>query len=423
MAEFTDERELEVIINTAKVGITPEQAGDITTNNQKLSYLLGFTQQQAEDIEANNEKVSAIHTLTAEQITDIQNNNDKISYTDAELVQTLAEQIESGTGQTVDVQAALDNAPAPSVSNPFTTLAQLNAMNTHSGMQNNPHRVTKAQVGLGSADDTADADKPVSTPQQDALDLKANASDVLTPVPADAVFTDSEYSHPATHAPSIIAQDATNRFATDADLSNLSQNTAHRTNVGNPHAVTVAQAGGETGVEIQARVDLHEGKQDNPHNVQKHQVGLDRAENTTDLEKVVSTQTQSALDLKADASRVLTQVPVGAEFTDTVYEHPATHPASMITEEIDHRFMTDLEKTNANLGYIHSMREGENPHLTTASMLGLGNVDDTSDLDKPISDATQAAIDAIEVPDLPNIEPEIIAVSTPIAVAMAIALG
>ena len=36
----------------------------------------------------------------------------------------------------------------------------------------NPHAVTKAQVGLGSADDTADANKPVSTPQQTALDLK-----------------------------------------------------------------------------------------------------------------------------------------------------------------------------------------------------------------------------------------------------------
>ena len=42
----------------------------------------------------------------------------------------------------------------------------------------NPHAVTKAQVGLGNVDDTADADKPVSTAQQTALDLKA---DLISP--------------------------------------------------------------------------------------------------------------------------------------------------------------------------------------------------------------------------------------------------
>jgi hypothetical protein len=38
----------------------------------------------------------------------------------------------------------------------------------------NPHSVTKTQVGLGNADDTSDANKPVSGPQQTALDLKAD---------------------------------------------------------------------------------------------------------------------------------------------------------------------------------------------------------------------------------------------------------
>lgn len=48
----------------------------------------------------------------------------------------------------------------------------------------NPHGVTKAQVGLGSVDNTSDIDKPVSTATQDALDLKANAEDaVLTGIP------------------------------------------------------------------------------------------------------------------------------------------------------------------------------------------------------------------------------------------------
>lgn len=42
----------------------------------------------------------------------------------------------------------------------------------------NPHAVTKTQVGLGNADNTSDAAKPVSTAAQTALNLKANDSAV-----------------------------------------------------------------------------------------------------------------------------------------------------------------------------------------------------------------------------------------------------
>lgn len=40
----------------------------------------------------------------------------------------------------------------------------------------NPHSVTKAQVGLGNVDNTSDANKPISTLTQTALDLKLNIS-------------------------------------------------------------------------------------------------------------------------------------------------------------------------------------------------------------------------------------------------------
>lgn len=50
----------------------------------------------------------------------------------------------------------------------------------------NPHSVTKAQVGLGNVDNTSDADKPISTATQDALDLKADSADLGT-----AAYTDS----------------------------------------------------------------------------------------------------------------------------------------------------------------------------------------------------------------------------------------
>ena len=44
---------------------------------------------------------------------------------------------------------------------------------SHLANTNNPHSVTKSQVGLGNVDDTSDADKPISTATKTALDGKA----------------------------------------------------------------------------------------------------------------------------------------------------------------------------------------------------------------------------------------------------------
>lgn len=41
-------------------------------------------------------------------------------------------------------------------------------------------------------------------------------------------------------------------------------------------------------------------------------------------------------------------VPADAKFTDTVYKHPSTHVASMITQDATHRFVSDVEKAKWN---------------------------------------------------------------------------
>ena len=55
--------------------------------------------------------------------------------------------------------------------------ANKTAIDEHVAKQDNPHKVTAAQVGLGKVDNTADSEKPVSTAQQAALDLKQDKSD------------------------------------------------------------------------------------------------------------------------------------------------------------------------------------------------------------------------------------------------------
>lgn len=53
----------------------------------------------------------------------------------------------------------------------------------HLANYNNPHRVTKEQVGLGNVDNTSDLDKPISTATQAALDEKLDTADLPTRLP------------------------------------------------------------------------------------------------------------------------------------------------------------------------------------------------------------------------------------------------
>lgn len=62
--------------------------------------------------------------------------------------------------------------------------------NIHIARVDNPHGVTATQVGLGNVDNTSDANKPISTAVQTALDLKANAHNAtLTGAPTAPTAT------------------------------------------------------------------------------------------------------------------------------------------------------------------------------------------------------------------------------------------
>ncbi|NCB66834.1 MAG: hypothetical protein EOM48_11815, partial [Bacilli bacterium] len=74
-------------------------------------------------------------------------------------------------------QLSAVNQPIVDTGNYFTTdntNAALQELGAHKASTTNPHGVTKLQVGLGNVDNTSDADKPVSTAQQTALNLKAD---------------------------------------------------------------------------------------------------------------------------------------------------------------------------------------------------------------------------------------------------------
>ncbi|WP_370045464.1 MULTISPECIES: hypothetical protein [Salipiger] len=133
----------------------------------------------------------------------------------------------------------------------------------------------KADVGLGNADNTSDADKPVSTAQQLALDGKASA--------AQGALADSSVQ------PGDLASVATSGSSDDLSegASNLLMTAAERSKLGGVEAGAdvspVASVAGKTGA-----VSL--GKAD---------VGLGSADNTSDADKPVSTAARAALDRAA----------------------------------------------------------------------------------------------------------------------------
>lgn len=55
-------------------------------------------------------------------------------------------------------------------------LAEKYEIDSHAGRTDNPHSVTKAQVGLANVDNTSDANKPISTATQNALNAKVDTS-------------------------------------------------------------------------------------------------------------------------------------------------------------------------------------------------------------------------------------------------------
>jgi hypothetical protein len=125
---FTDARvsaNSAVTANTAKVGITTQQASDITTNNAKV----GITTQQAADITTNNAKVG-ITTTQADAITA---NSAKNSYPTDDA--TKLSGIEAGAE--VNVQANWNetdtNSDAYIIGKPTIPTAAVDSVNTQTG--------------------------------------------------------------------------------------------------------------------------------------------------------------------------------------------------------------------------------------------------------------------------------------------------
>jgi len=227
--------------------------------------------------------------------------------------------------------------------------------------------VTKSMVGLGNVDNTSDASKPVSTATQAALDLKANSADI-TELSQDAVNTaltaGSGITKTYNDSANTITVAVDSTIATKTYADNAASTAVAAVVNSAPEALntlkeladaltadesTAASLATLVGTKAPLASPTFTGT---VQGITKSMVGLGNVDNTSDSNKPVSSATQTALDAKlASATAASTYAPIASPtFTGTVSGVTKAH-------------------------------------------VGLGNVDNTADSDKPVSTATQTALD------------------------------
>ncbi len=127
--------------------------------------------------------------------------------------------VNSVFGRTGDVTAQNGDYTAGQVgADPAGSAATVQAnLTTHINNTSNPHAVTKSQVGLGSADNTSDVDKPVSTAQAaaDAVVLSSAQSY------ADAIKAGLAWKSPSARIATTVAGTLTTSFVNGATIDGI----------------------------------------------------------------------------------------------------------------------------------------------------------------------------------------------------------
>ena len=136
--------------------------------------------------------------------------------------------IPSATTSNAGVMSATDKTKLDGLKDQAGITSDIDAvqtnLETHINNKSNPHEVTKDQVGLSEVDNTSDANKPISTATQNALNSKFNASDgnalkqTIENMP-NLVVTEGRLSHKNSGISlSLIQQDLKDQANTDSIL-------------------------------------------------------------------------------------------------------------------------------------------------------------------------------------------------------------
>jgi len=241
----------------------------------------------------------------------------------------------------------------------------------------------KTNLGINNVDNTSDANKPISTLTQAALDLKENAANksiVTTLGTSDVLFPTQKAVKTYVDA-AIATTTIADASITDAKIISVSANKL---------TGIVPVANGGTGANTIAAA--------------KTNLALNNVDNTSDANKPISTLTQTALDLKENAANksIVTTLGTSDVLFPTQNAVKTYVDAAIATTAIADASVTDAKIISLNAskltGIVPVANGGTGASTIAAAKtnLGLNNVDNTTDINKPISTLTQAALDLKE---------------------------
>ena len=257
----------------------------ITHNDQTLSEVLEGIKQDASTTSSN---LNAEITRAKEAETAIQHN--------------LESETNRATQAEATIQSNLDN---------------------HKADTNNPHKVTKAQVGLSNVDNTSDINKPVSVAQQNAINqAKQEVRDII-----------DEYTI-------------------------------------NGHKIS-----------------------ENPV-LNKTDIELDQVDNTSDLDKPISTATQQELNKKAPInSPIFTGIPEVETSPDPEDSSQRIPSTNWVRGRIDEKF----NSINGDLD--EHIKDYQNPHRVTPEQIGTYDEHEIDDLLDNKADLVDGKVPSSQLPN------------------------
>lgn len=291
--------------------------------------------------------------------------------------------------------------------------------------------LNKNDVGLNNIDNTSDINKPISNATQTALNNKENilikgnitSNDItitggVGSIIGSGVVLSLNSNGRTRHFSG--SEDVTNTISLQANIGDIYFNTAtgvvyQKSNLTFPSGLSYITLPSGTWVKL------------GDFTLNKSKVGLSNVDNTSDINKPISTATQTALDGKENTltkgNITSTDITItggtGAIIGGGVsLSLSSTGRARLLYGTVD---VTNAVSATANFGdlYINSTSKAvyQKTNLSfpngltyivttdatwvklgnyslTKSDIGLSNVDNTSDLNKPISNATQTALDS-----------------------------